>query len=105
MPSSSSLISPPPCFPFPAYFAKKKFYAKVKDYCTVDAVIKTFRLFINPTREYLVCYKLLWYHHYVGFWVKEYEGQFLAQECYYKYYLRMFNWFHKWLLILFHGGA
>lgn len=56
--SSSSLISSFPCFPFPSYFVKKRFDPKAKDHCTVDTVIKTFRLFFNPTRKHLVCYSI-----------------------------------------------
>lgn len=50
-------ISSPPCSPFPSYFVKKRFDPKAKDHCTVDTVIKTFRLF-NPTRKHLVCYSI-----------------------------------------------
>lgn len=58
MPSSSSLIPPPPCSPFPAYLDKTRFDPKVKDHCTVDTVIKTFRLFFDPTRKHLACYSI-----------------------------------------------
>lgn len=47
-----------PLLSFSILFVKKRFDPKAKDHCTVDTVIKPFRLVFDPTRKHLVCYSI-----------------------------------------------